>query len=401
MKPLKISATANANLQNAINTSIIFNHIRENGPRYRAQIVRDLGLSAPAVSRAVEYLQREGFLIESKRNRTGSGKLASWFSVNPDKGYVIGVDLIASPAKLAIFDYACTLKEELRSSLLIDGKDPKTGIIKALESIIGQHGTTGNISAISFGLPAVIGAHGNAAGAALYGDLEGVNLKEILEPIFGIPVFAENTANLAALAESRFGIGRGSHSFVFIEVSNGIGAGIVQEGNLIRGRQGAAGEIGYGLIESGGATLERRASLIAVGTAGIRAIEESPGSVLAKLVGNPQSCTARKVFEAASQGCATSRGLIAETTELLATAVQHVVLLLDPELVIIGGEICDFPGIDELVVGPLRSKVGECLPFAKPAIELSRIGHSAGVLGAATFALESLVLRRYPYKLQN
>lgn len=402
MKQLKISATANSNLQNTINISIIFNHVRETGAMYRAQIVRDLGLSAPAVSRAVEYLKREGFLIETANRRTNSGKLASWYEVNPQKGYVIGVDLITDPVKLAVFDYSCRRTEELRS-FSFDGKvDLEGELIKALEAIIGQHGSGGDIQAISFGLPAVVTRRGDVASAVLYEGLEGKNLKEMLEPVFGIPVFAENTANLSALAESRFGKGRDAHSFIFVEVSNGVGAGIVQEGNLIRGRQGAAGEIGYGLIGPDGITLEQRTSLLGIARLGSRAVMDSPGCMLARAAkGNPESVTAGMIFGCALEGCEVSNSIVGEVAALLSTAVQHAVLLLDPEMVVLGGDLCDLPGVAKLIVDPLRESVNRSLPYAKPRIELSEIGDNAGVLGAATIALESLLLDRYPYKLQN
>jgi predicted NBD/HSP70 family sugar kinase len=92
---------------------------------------------------------------------------------------------------------------------------------------------------------------------------------------------------------------------------------------------------------------------------------------------------------------------VGEVAALLSTAVQHAVLLLDPEMVVLGGDLCDLPGVTKLIVDPLRESVNRSLPYAKPRIELSEIGDNAGVLGAATIALESLLLDRYPYKLQN
>ncbi|HUX21658.1 MAG TPA: ROK family protein [Spirochaetia bacterium] len=402
MKPLKISATANSNLQNTINISIIFNHIRETGAMYRAQLVKDLGLSAPAVSRAVEYLKQEGFLIETTNRRAGSGKLTSWYEVNPQKGYVIGVDLITDPVKLAVFDYSCRLTQELRSFRFSGKLDLEGEIIAAIKAIIENHGSAEDIRAISFGLPAVVSQGGVVESAVLYEGLEGKNLKDMLEPVFGVPVFADNTANLSALAESRFGKGRDAQSFIFVEVSNGVGAGVVHEGSLIRGRQGAAGEIGYGLINADGKTLEQRASLLGIAREGRDAAARRPQSLLAANAhGDPEAVTAEMVFESALAGCEVSKRIVEEAVALLSTAVQHAVLLLDPELIVLGGDMCDLPGVTELVIDPLRQSVNKSLPYAKPRIELSEIGDNAGVLGAATLALESLLLGRYPYKLQN
>ena len=109
MKALPVSRTANANLQNKINISVIFNYLRDHGPGYRAKISRDLQISAPAVSRAVENLKNKGFVIESEKLQTESGKKAAHLYINAAYGYIIGVDLIKKHISIAIADFNNTI----------------------------------------------------------------------------------------------------------------------------------------------------------------------------------------------------------------------------------------------------------------------------------------------------
>ena len=108
-KSLTVPDTANANLQNRINTSIIFNYLRDHGFAYRAQIARDLGISAPAVSRAIEKLRRDEYVIESERMPVDNGKRAAHISINAGHGYVLGIDLMTDPVEIAVSDFSGTI----------------------------------------------------------------------------------------------------------------------------------------------------------------------------------------------------------------------------------------------------------------------------------------------------
>ncbi len=106
MEPYRIAETANARLQNRINISIVFNYLREHGPSYRAEMVRSLGLSAPAVSRAVEQLTADGYVVESGTLVTSGGKTVAEVAANAERGLVVGVDLLKGASKFGVFDFA-------------------------------------------------------------------------------------------------------------------------------------------------------------------------------------------------------------------------------------------------------------------------------------------------------
>ncbi|GAI21683.1 unnamed protein product, partial [marine sediment metagenome] len=107
----------------------------------------------------------------------------------------------------------------------------------------------GSLKAICVGVPAVIDiGTGKIISAPLYGNWKDLNLKEILESEFNIPVYIENDVNLSALGEKHYGEGKNFKDFIFVEISNGIGAGIIIDNHLFRGSIGSAGEIGFTII---------------------------------------------------------------------------------------------------------------------------------------------------------
>lgn len=409
MKPLQVTATANASLQNRINISIVFHHIRASGPVYRAKIARDLKLSAPAVSRAVEALKAEGYVIETEKVRTGSGKRAAHVMVNSTYGWVIGVDLLKAPTKIAVANLQCDIVEEYNGFVLDDTVDVETELCREIGEVIRQHGRPDELKAIAVGVPAVVDESGKVASAFLYASLEGRRIKGFIEERFGVPTFVDNGVNLSALAESKHGEGKHSRSFVFVEIGNGIGAGIVVERNVIRGGHGSAGEIGFSLVNGvvgrsrGMRYLEEVASVDSIRRSAVESLKngaEAP-QLLELAGGRIESLTSAAVCSAALAGEPLAAGILAKTTDSLALGIINLALILDPERIILGGDICHLPGVETLFVEPIRRRIAEALPFAAPDIILSSLHDDAGVIGGAQLAVDSLLTGMYPYRMDE
>lgn len=411
MKPLQVTATANASLQNRINVSVVFHHIREYGPVYRAEIARELRLSAPAVSRAVEALKAEGYVVETDKVRTDSGKRAAHLLVNSSVGWVVGIDLLKEPTRIAVANLQCDIIDEREGFKLGNEVDVEGELIREVEEVIDRHGRQAGLRAISVGVPAVVDETGTVASAFLYASLEGVAIKVLLERRFGVPVFVENGVNLSALAEAKHGAGKNCRNFAFIEVSNGIGAGIVVERNLVHGRHGSAGEIGFTLSRgfsrtSGSGTvgyLEEVASTEALARKAIERLRSGRQApvLLERAGGGIESITPASVCAAALAGDELSRELLDEMTAFLSTAVINLALVLDPERIILGGDICHLPGVEELFVEPIRGNLQRAVPFAVPELILSSLHDSAGVIGSAQLAVDSLLNGLYPYRMDQ
>ncbi|MEI6876745.1 MAG: ROK family protein [Spirochaetota bacterium] len=188
---------------------------------------------------------------------------------------------------------------------------------------------------------------------------------------------------------------RNLRNMLFIEIGNGVGAGIILDGNLYRGTQGAAGEIGYFISEpaglgydsSKGGYLETRASLSAFRLPGVKAERAETGRLAASL------------FEAAGRGDEEALRIIADAIRHLAVTIVNIMILLNPELVILGGAAFELPRADSLLIEPLIEEVRRNYPFSPTSIRSASLGTKASLMGAVQLALDSLVVHAYPYRL--
>jgi len=391
-------------LQNRINISIIFNYLRDNGASYRARIARDLGISAPAVARAIEKLLNEEYVIESERIQMDNGRKASQVSVNAERGYIIGVDLLSDPIKLGISDFGGTIHEVFLAPPIDPAINFTDYIIATIDLTLRSFEkkikkSNIRVLALGLGVPAVVDPRtGVILFANYYEKFIHSNFYEHLVERYPFPVFIENTANLSAIGEWKHGAGRGARNLVFIELGNGIGAGIIFDGDLYRGAQGAAGEIGYfvttpkglGFNGSTYGYLESKASLESMYRRGGMDPELAVGS------GYPTSAS---LFKAAQSGNEIALGIINNALQHLTVSIVNILLLLNPEMVIIGGAACELPGAASLLLNPLMEAVRKHYPFAPAPIHLSSVGAKACLVGSIQFALDSLVIHAYPYRL--
>jgi predicted NBD/HSP70 family sugar kinase len=419
MNTVSIGRTANANVQNQINISIVFNYLKHHGASYRAEIARNLKLSAPAVSRAIEQLIEQGYVKHSGTLTTESGKKVSEISIDPDKGSVIGVDLLKGECKLGLYDFSGSelfSRKGIRMSKSRDlGKDLIVELKKAL-SEANQHyrgrGDTGSIpklTAVCIGIPAAVDADtGAVTGASLFESLTTVNLKEAVEDAFDVTCYVENDVKLAGLAENRLGQGKDHRNVVYVDINDGIGAAIILDHRILRGANGFAGEIGYSLVGTGelgpGAQsqgrLETQASIEALCRDAEQAVDSGVDSAIARLSGYPgHDVRPRHVFEAALEGDVLALELIQKSVDLVAMATLNLIVVINPEIVVMGGDVYEMPGVRDLYVTPIAQRLRETLPFSPPRLELSSLGADACVRGASLFAVESLLSGEYPFAM--
>jgi glucokinase len=222
-------------------------------------------------------------------------------------------------------------------------------------------------------------------------------LRQLLARETGLPTVVDNDANVAAWAEARHGVAAGYGHVVVITVGTGIGAGVVLGGQLQRGYSGLGGEIGHIMVAPDGSQcgcgntgcLEAMASGSALGRAGREAAATDPGGMLATLAGGAEKVTGQTVFDAAQRGDPTARGLFSQIGYWLGLGIASAVNLLDIEIVVIGGGLVT---AGELLLAPtVESFRGFLFGRSRrslPAIVPARFGPDAGVIGAATLALD-------------
>jgi glucokinase len=207
-----------------------------------------------------------------------------------------------------------------------------------------------------------------------------------LRGLAGVPVVVDNDANVAALGEAVRGAGVGFNPVFYVTLGSGVGGGLVVDGKTYHGAKPGESELGHVRLERGGTIVEARCSGWAV-DARIRELKvKEPKSLLARLTGQSVGGEAKHLAAAWQQGDAAARRLLRETAEDLAFGLSHVVHLVHPEIIVLGGGLS---GVGE----PLRGAVEQALrdfimeAFAPgPRVSLAALGEDAVPVGALELA---------------
>jgi len=226
--------------------------------------------------------------------------------------------------------------------------------------------------------------------------IEGVPLKEELGRRTGLHVTVENDANAAAWGEFRFGAGSEATHLVFITLGTGVGGGVISHGLLLRGAQGAGGELGHITIQATGprcgcgnhGCLEALASGTAIGRRAREVASEHPNSALGQLA-MERTVLGEDVTELAQGGDEAAISVLKETGVWLGIGLAGFVNVFNPEVIAIGGGVAR---AGELILEPARQEVR--LRAQSPSRDLVQIreatlGGRSGVLGAAALARDA------------
>jgi glucokinase len=224
-----------------------------------------------------------------------------------------------------------------------------------------------------------------------------VPIRDLISERIGIPTFVDNDANCAALAEHRFGAARGSTNAVMLTIGTGIGGGLVLGGEVYRGSTGAGAELGHVVIDQDGprcqgncpnrGCVEALASGTALAREGRAAAESAPGSALGRALASSGTIEGRDVTDAALAGDEIAREVVALIGTRLGVALSSLANIFEPDVIVIGGGVA---AAGDLLLDPARAELrSRALPpqHATPVV-LAELGPEAGMIGAATMALE-------------
>ncbi|MBM3707610.1 MAG: ROK family transcriptional regulator [Actinobacteria bacterium] len=418
-KKIHFVETIGPKFQNIINESIVLNYLRENSNLSRAIIAKSLNISAPTVSKIIDNLIKNNFVIETEKAVSSGGKRATTLVFNKDIGFTVSVDLSKGKIIIAQTDFEFNIKNKYTGFKIIHtDEDILNKIIDEIKFFLGKFSIdlknknqSQYFKNISIGVPANVDRFsGRIISAPLFKNWLNLNLKEHLENVFNVPVFVENIVNLSAIGENHFGAGKKISNLVFIELSNGIGAGIIIENNLFNGSTSSAGEIGFTINKPEDlkfkykikGKLEKELSIESIEKRVVKLISEGKKTKIFELVeGNLSEVDIDIIFRAAVEGDVLANEIINEVVDNIAITIINIILILNPQLVVIGGQISSVPGVEDLIIKPLKKIVKNILPFDSPEIKISMLGANAGILGASFMAVDSILGSKFPYKIAN
>lgn len=415
MKDIRVISMISSQHQYKINSSIIFNYLREKGPLFRKQISIDLGISAPVVSKVIEDFINESLVIEKGKVKTKSGKRPIMLEVKGDDIFVIGIDMGKEKLRMALTDFNGSLVERyigfemIKNIKNLDKKIANEIKIFLKKIKLKKPIKIKDIKGICIGFPASINSINNTIiDGTLYRNWGKLNFIEVLGKEFNVPIYLENDVNLSAIAEKRFGKGKKFKNIIFMEISDGIGVGIIIDDYIYRGSKGSAGEIAFKIINRENLSFklknkgffEKYASMEGLKKSFINAIKDGVESLVKDRVScNLENIEPYMIIEAAEQGDKLSKSILKKEVDSLSLSLIDLILNFDTEIIILGGDILNLPEKDKFILKPIIKNIKNIIPFEIPPIDFSSLGEDACTIGASDFAINSQITSRFPYKM--
>jgi glucokinase len=312
--------------------------------------------------------------------------------------FVIGVDVGGTKTSVAVLRGESTGEPLVRPTALSSSTDLIAAIVAQVETVADG----GTPEAVGVGIPSVVEFATGRARSSVNVPLQDVALRAVLSERLGLPVFVDNDATVAALAEAHDEHGRlDADSLVMFTVGTGVGGGIVIDGRSYRGATGAAGEVGHMLVAIGESvpapsrfpqpgSLESLAAGHVLDGLAREAALAHPDSALGRVLAQRGAVGGPDAVHAAMDGDEVAAAAVAKLGRRLGVGVANMINIFDPQVVAIGGGVSS---AGELLVGPARDVAREyVLPGVGTATEIrvARSGPQAGVRGAALLARSEL-----------
>jgi glucokinase-like ROK family protein len=398
------SRRAGVALVRDMNLSTVMKHIHREGSLSRAQLAQRTLLNKATISSLVEELIELGLIHESGMDTSGFGRPATMLDLNPEAGYIIGVEIGVGFISIILTNFTGKILwrgfEDLNPTLnqqAIMGR-----ILHFLEEgreIARKSGK--RLLGIGLALPGMVDVD---RGVMIYSpnlQWRDVPLRQMFSEQSNLPVFVDNDANAAALGEHLFGAARQEQHFLFIVAGVGVGGGLFLNGELYRGARGLAGEIGHtsfyveqtrpcrcgnrGCWENyanQSSLYERIRARLDVGRQSLITgiLEKKLSPLNLSIVNQAAEAGDREVLEA-----------ISETGAALGLGVANLINIFNPEMVIIGGSLSIvgkylLPTVEEVI----EERTLEVM--RRPIrILVSAFGSDASVMGAVALVVQEIL----------
>jgi len=345
-----------------INRNLIVNVLRTCPVMSRADLSRATGLSGPTVSSIVADLTSRGLVEDLGQGVSSGGRPPFLVRLNDKANYVIGLKLMGHAISLVITDLSATVTYAQVTELVgpaaaepdqttrpAPHRDPRSivdAICAAVESALSASEVdVSRIIGVGVGINGPVDAANGVCRSSPTFNWKNVPLARPISEKLGYPVVLENDANTLAAAEQWFGRGAGIDSFIAVAVGAGIGSGVVLNGQLYRGTDGAAGEFGHVQLSDTGplcscgkvGCVEAWASDRAILRDIRAAVAQGSASDLGR-TGQTSELTIADVAAAADNGDELSRQVLARAGHYLGRGLATLMTVLNPRLVIISGE---------------------------------------------------------------
>lgn len=387
-----------------INKTKILALIRSRELISRAEIGKEMGLSLPTVSRLVDSLiHHERLVTEEGTAAPSRGRPPQLVRFAGDSNYVIGLNIGATTVSGILSNLNAEIQVELRIP-----SQPRDGFHTMMRRtaelierlILESQVDSRQVLGVGIGIGGLVDPQTSRISYSAIFDWIDVDIPAELNRYVNLPIKVDNDVRVMALGELWYGIGEKVKNFICVHVGYGIGAAYIQDGKPYFGSTGMAGEFGYITVEKDSSRadsgirgcLQSLASGHAIAEKAQEALSENPDSLLHSLCGGDLSnITAKNVADAAIQGDALSKEILAQAAEYLGIGIANLVNLLNPQAIVIGGGVSRTG--DDFIDCVRKAVYPRVLPGLtnKLIIQPSAHGNRSKVLGAIALALNEVL----------
>lgn len=314
---------------------------------------------------------------------------------------IIGIDLGGTTIKFAILTLNGEVQQKwsIETNILDEGSHIIPDIIESITHRLALYDMSkDDFIGIGMGTPGSVDREkGTVIGAYNLNWIKKQLVKDQIEEAIGIPFTLDNDANVAALGERWKGAGENNPNVIFITLGTGVGGGIIAEGNLLHGASGCAGEIGHITVDPDGfdctcgkkGCLETVSSATGVVRVARQLSEEYAGnSELKKAIDDGQDVSSKDVFEYAQAGDSFALRVVDRVCYFLGLAVGNLGNTLNPSSIVIGGGVSAAGEFLRIRVQNYFEEFTFPQVREGTSIKLAQLGNEAGVIGAASLALQ-------------
>ena len=363
-----------------------------------AELSEILDKSIPSVSKAVNELIEEGFVIEQGYAPSSGGRRPLMYALLPTAMYIVTVAMDQLSTRIQMVDLLNNPVAEIALNELKLFANPHalSTLIDYINHYIAATGIPKDkIAGIGIGMPGFIDA---AEGINYtYLDSAGQSLTQLITAQTGVPAYIENDSSLIALAEQKFGTAKSHKDVMVINLGWGIGLGMIINGEIYRGHNGFAGEFSHIPLSEDGALctcgkrgcLEAEASMLVVAEKAIKGIKKGHISSLkhtdkdqSKLVGNA-------IMEAANNGDQFAIELLSDAGYKIGKALAILIHIMNPESIVLSGRGAI---VGKILLAPMQQALNKyCIPRLVSSTELliSELGFNAELIGTAVLVMEN------------
>lgn len=363
-------------------------------------LAKELDLSVPTVTKFITEMCEEGFIVNYGKLETGEGRPPTLYGLNVDSGYFIGVDVRKTDLNIGLMNFTGDIIDEWLNVpfRLVNTPEALNMLCGQIQAFIDDNATLRD-KILQVGVNISGRVNPDLGYSFSLFNFEERSLNEVLTEKIGIPVSIDNDTRAMTYGECMKGVVKGEKNIVFVNLSWGLGVGLVINGQLYAGKSGFSGELGHFSVFDNEilchcgkkGCLETEVSGMALYRKLCEQVAEGKSSILSeRILAAKESVTLDDIIKATNKEDLLCIELVEEIGMLLGRYLAGVINLLNPELVIIGGALS---ATEDYILLPVKGAIRKYtlnLVNKDSSVVLSKLKDKAGMIGACLLVRSKL-----------